>query len=165
MLGLLFVVLVIMVGLQLKSSTATDYAEDENDESIYSNHESEFSQNYYLEFINEYMESQLTTIFNSSADSSKLYKLDKELFSVPKIQSNQKIVSNHTPQKPSKNNFKLYGILWDKKTPSAIINNEIVHVGSRLGLFKVSRIFPHKVYLTSKKQTLILTIPVEQTDN
>ncbi len=44
--------------------------------------------------------------------------------------------------------LKLAGILWDKEKPQAIINNEVVSVGSSVGSYSIVEIKQYSVFLT-----------------
>lgn len=44
--------------------------------------------------------------------------------------------------------LKLAGILWDEEKPQAIINNEVVGVGSNVGVYNVVEIRQYSVFIT-----------------
>jgi len=53
----------------------------------------------------------------------------------------------------------LNGILWDTKSPMALINNRIVKTGSRIEHYRVVKITQKKVFLHSQNGNRILTLP------
>ncbi len=53
----------------------------------------------------------------------------------------------------------LNGILWDTKSPMAIISNRIVKTGSRIAHYRVAKITQKKVFLHSQNGNRILTLP------
>jgi len=57
--------------------------------------------------------------------------------------------------------LKLNGIFWDRTSPSAIINGEIVRVGSQLGLYKVKQIQQQRVILKSPGNEIVLQMSTD----
>lgn len=53
----------------------------------------------------------------------------------------------YTGYKGEASDLKLAGILWDKEKPQAIINNEVVGVGSNVGIYSVVEIKQYSVFL------------------
>lgn len=56
-----------------------------------------------------------------------------------------------------KDSYVLNGILWDPRTPSAILNNRVVCVGERLGEWEVSEIQKDRVILSNGSERRVLT--------
>lgn len=57
-----------------------------------------------------------------------------------------------------KTELKLEGITYDPQTATAIINNDVVKIGSRIGEFKVKKILPDTVILTDGYEEYFLSI-------
>jgi len=54
----------------------------------------------------------------------------------------------YTGYKGEASDLNLAGILWDKEKPQAIINNEVVGVGSNVGAYSVVEIRQYSVFIT-----------------
>lgn len=52
----------------------------------------------------------------------------------------------------------LSGILWDAQSPSAIVDNQLVHVGDHLGGWRVQEIRQDRVILSDGAATEVLTL-------
>ena len=63
-----------------------------------------------------------------------------------------------TPMAPSANAYILNGIMWDNRSPQAIINNQIVGRGGRIGRDTVVDILPNKVILNDGERDLVLEV-------
>ena len=53
--------------------------------------------------------------------------------------------------------YVLNGILWDPKSPSALVNNQVVSTGDRLDGWEVTEIQKNKVVLSNGSQTRTLS--------
>ncbi len=60
--------------------------------------------------------------------------------------------------RPSAKGLSLNGIAWDQKNPTAIVNNEIVQIGSEISGYIVEDILKDRVILTSEEQTIELML-------
>ena len=52
--------------------------------------------------------------------------------------------------------YLLEGILWDPQAPSAIVNNQVVNIGDRIGPWRVAEIQKDKVILSNGEDTKTL---------
>lgn len=59
---------------------------------------------------------------------------------------------------PPKPEFKLQGIFFNPRSPSAVVNGRTVYVGDRVTGFRVATITPEAVTLTSATQTNVLSL-------
>ena len=62
-----------------------------------------------------------------------------------------------TEEPSSKDLIVLNGILWDPRTPSAILNNRVVSPGERLGEWKVLEIQKDRVILSNGLERRVVT--------
>jgi len=69
------------------------------------------------------------------------------------------VVRTATTRKPQKARLRLGGVLWDEASPSAVINEKIVHVGNRVAGYRVVRITRDKVLLNAGREHRVLQIP------
>lgn len=121
-------------------------------------------QDTYLHLLDEYNKLKLNTESRNKDYSKSTFQLIRNPFELPKstIKKNDNRLNRKTSTRinnQSQNRLRLCGILWDEKSPSAIIGNKIVYVGSRVGSYKVIQILPHKVILSSRRKTLVLRLP------
>ncbi|MFQ5824555.1 MAG: hypothetical protein ACE5JB_10910 [bacterium] len=126
-------------------------------------------QDTYLKLFSEYKKLKLKPQYNNNVHSKSNFVLIRDPFELPK--SKIKKINNSLISKTSDKNInfnkkplKLIGTLWDETSPSAIINDKIVNVGSYIGSYKVIKILPNRAILTSNKNILVLEIPLEKSD-
>lgn len=145
------VLLLAVFGFQLLDSSPSNYDGGIMDEAGFD----EIDRTY----LNLFREFKQLKIENRSYQSkSRVVKvLNRDPFVRPYVDFRD---SNNpsTPKLFTENNLKLTGVLWNEQSPSAVINGEIVQVGSRLGSFRVSRIQPETVTLTSAKSRVVLEL-------
>lgn len=121
-------------------------------------------QNTYLKLLGEYKKLMPYRETHTNESSKSTPGLIRDPFEIPKIKINKN--DKHLDTKTStkvhnlgQNRLTLYGILWDAKSPLAIIGDKIVHVGSDIGSYKVTQILPREVVLSSRQKTMVLRMP------
>lgn len=62
---------------------------------------------------------------------------------------------------PTVKTLALNGIVWDTKTPVAIINGEVARVGEEVSGYKVVAIYPRQVVLDNGIEEIKLELPAE----
>ena len=70
------------------------------------------------------------------------------------------VTTNSQPEvvEPPKPEFKLQGIFFNPRSPSAVVNGRTVYVGDRVSGFNVIAITPKAVTLTSATETNVLSL-------
>ncbi|MFQ5641858.1 MAG: hypothetical protein ACE5IR_28110 [bacterium] len=143
--------LIVLIGFQFLNSS------ERNAEDVTASDENESREAAeYVGFLDEYLHTRNIVIFDYEKEP-KLSGQIKDPFQKPSIRTVRTVSPKPRKTRRSRS-FKLNGILWHKRSPSAIINNKIVYVGSRIGKFRVRNIFQNKVILTSQKETHILKL-------
>ena len=113
----------------------------------------------YLNLFREFKQLKIES-WNHKSKSRVGKVLRRDPFVRPDVDLNN--IDPSTPKFFTENNLKLTGVLWDEQSPSAVINGEIVQVGSQLGSFRVARIQPEKVILTSAESRVVLELSDER---
>ncbi|MCM8785454.1 MAG: hypothetical protein NC827_01670 [Candidatus Omnitrophica bacterium] len=66
------------------------------------------------------------------------------------------IVKEIEKKEPIKPDFKISGIVYDKKNPYVIINNEIKEEGEKISNFIIQKIYPEKIILKDEMENFFI---------
>ena len=121
-------------------------------------------ENTYLKLFREYKTSNLSSKYSQGSTHKSSVALNRNPFKVPEIRRNQgatkaKNLASRKTKKRHRSGLKLTAILWDETSPGAVINNRVVHPGSRIGTYRVAGIRQDRVILASNKKTKVLKLP------
>ena len=117
----------------------------------------------YLKLFSEFKDpKQYLGIDSSAFQTGKLVRL-RNPFSMPANGPSRTAQRHGTDAKTGPDqavkSLKLSGILWDDKSPAAIINNKIIHHSEMLSGFKVLKIERDQVILQAQRKTYTLRLP------
>lgn len=154
----LALLLILVVTFQLLDTSSSDAATDKKSLNGKDEFGLESIQNKYLEFLNDYLNSKNASVFDGFGKPHKRIDLERDPFQKPRSDGGKQPSDGRPVQNSKLETLKLEGVFWHKKSPSAVINKKIVYVGSRIGRFKVIKIFPKKVIVSSDKEILVLKL-------
>ena len=123
-------------------------------------------QQIYIKISNTYKELKQDKNPYRSQNLESFFEIKRDPFETPikKQKKEQNRAKKKTPTKPKSIKqipLTLNGILWDEETPSAIINGEVVYVGGKIASYRMLRILPEKVILTSGGKRRVLRLESE----
>lgn len=148
------ILLLVVFGFQLLNSSSF------NDKSQIEEQWLDEIDSAYLKLFKEFKTLKLKNPSSKLKKSPTIPALKRDPFVRPDVSGIQSLASSSSRFFDA-NALELHGILWDETSPWAVINDEIVRVGSQLGSYRVKQIQMQRVVLASYNNKLVLQMPDE----
>ncbi len=118
----------------------------------------------YHEFLKKFRKHEFVPAIGSSEEIENEHSMQPDPFVLPQARPKTPPVrpvvkSPNRKTKVPKISLNLTGILWDANSPYAVIGDEIVSPGSRIGAYTVREISRDHVVLATSTKQIVLKMP------